>query len=47
MFGDISPDGEHIAYLSSSGLYLMKSDGSDLTRLLNRAGFGTLEWIEQ
>ncbi len=46
MFGDIAPDGEHIAYVSASGLYVMRSDGSDLQRLLDLAGFGTLEWIE-
>jgi len=46
MFGDISPDGEYIAYVSATGLYVMRSDGGDLQRLLDLAGYGTLEWIE-
>jgi len=46
MFGDISPAGEHIAYISATGLYVIRSDGGDLQRLLDLAGFGTLEWIE-
>jgi Tol biopolymer transport system component len=46
MFGDISPDGEHIAYISATGLYLMRTDGSDLRQLLTLSGYGTLEWVE-
>jgi Tol biopolymer transport system component len=46
MFGDISPAGEYIAYISASGLYVMRTDGSDLQRLLDLSGFGTLEWVE-
>jgi hypothetical protein len=47
MFGDIAPDGEHIAYISATGLYLMGADGSGLQRLLNISGFGTLEWLKE
>lgn len=47
MFGDLSPAGGHIAYVSASGLYVMRTDGGDLQRLLDLSGFGTLEWVER
>ncbi len=46
MYGDFSPDGKHIAFICASGLYIMKLDGSELTRLMPVPEFGTLEWIE-
>lgn len=45
LYGDFSPDGRYIAYLSVSGLYLMTPDGKEITSLLNLQGIGTLEWI--
>ena len=45
MFGDIGPDGEHLAYLSASGLYVIGVDGTELMRLSDKGGYGTLEWL--
>lgn len=45
MYGDFSSDGQYIAFLSASGLYLMKPDGEDLTPLIPIEAIGTLEWI--
>jgi Tol biopolymer transport system component len=47
LFGDLSPDGRHIAYLSASGLYVIERDGSNRQLLLPISGFGTLEWIAE
>jgi hypothetical protein len=47
LFGDLSPDGRHLAYLSSSGLYVMGRDGSNVQRLLSVVGYGTLEWVAE
>jgi hypothetical protein len=46
MFGVFSPDGQHIAYLSASGLYLMNPDGSEVQRILRTTGYGTIDWVE-
>lgn len=45
LFGDLSPDGRRIAFLSAGGLYVMDVDGRNLQRLLSLSGFGTLEWV--
>ena len=46
MFGAFAPDGQHIAYLSASGLYVMSPDGSDVKRLLKTTGYGTIDWVK-
>ncbi len=46
MFGDISPDGQYMAYISASGLYALPvAGGEDPQKLLAVSGFGTLEWV--
>jgi hypothetical protein len=45
MYADHSPDGNHLAFISATGLYVMKPDGSDLVQLLNLVAFGTMDWI--
>jgi Tol biopolymer transport system component len=45
LYGDFSPDGRYIAYLSVSGLYLMTPDGKEITPLLSLQVIGSLEWI--
>ncbi|HTP11828.1 MAG TPA: DPP IV N-terminal domain-containing protein [Anaerolineae bacterium] len=45
LYGDFSPDGQHIAFVAASGLYLMNSDGSNLTQLINDGPEGTISWI--
>ncbi len=45
LFGDFSPDGQHIAFVAASGLYMMDSDGRNLTQLINDGPEGTVSWI--
>lgn len=45
MFGVFSPDGSRIAFISSTGLWVMNEDGSDLLQLIDSSSFyGNLEW---
>lgn len=46
MFGAFSPDGQHIAYLSASGLWIMGPEGGKPQRILNTTGYGTLDWTQ-
>ncbi|MCI0393506.1 MAG: hypothetical protein L0332_01300 [Chloroflexi bacterium] len=45
LYGDYSPDGQHIAFLATSGIYVMNPDGSGLTRVSNAIAFGGMQWI--
>jgi Tol biopolymer transport system component len=45
LYGALSPDGQRLAFVSASGLYVMNSDGSDLTQLLYTWGGGSLDWL--
>ncbi len=42
---DFSPDGQFIAFVSGSGIYVMKPDGSQLTRISDQSIQGSLEWV--
>jgi Tol biopolymer transport system component len=45
LYGDFSPDGQHIAFVAVTGLYLMNPDGSNLTQIMNYGPEGTVSWI--
>jgi Tol biopolymer transport system component len=45
LYGDFSPDGQHIAFVAATGLYLMNPDGSNLTQIMNYGPEGTVSWI--
>ncbi len=45
LYGDNAPEGNFYAFISASGLYVMKPDGSDVTRLTRVKGGGTVEWL--
>jgi len=51
MYGNFSPDGQHIAYISASGLFVMKPNGTDIIQLLSIAdlpgsvGSATVDWL--
>jgi Tol biopolymer transport system component len=45
LFGAISPDGQHVAFMGSSGLSVMRADGTQITPLARAAGYGTLQWV--
>jgi Tol biopolymer transport system component len=52
MYGNFAPDGKHIAYISASGLFVMKPDGTDIIQLLSSVdlpgsvGSATVDWIK-
>jgi len=39
-----SPDGRHLAFLASAGIYLGSADGSDVTFAAPAVGHGSLQW---
>jgi hypothetical protein len=45
LWPEFSPEGTQIALLSSSRIYLMNPDGSDLTPILDEGASGTMDWI--
>ena len=45
MYGSFSPDGERLAFIAASGIYVINPDGSGLTPMLPIETLGTLEWI--
>jgi Tol biopolymer transport system component len=45
LIADFSPDGEFIAFMGSGGVYVMRPDGSELTRLMDAGPYGALVWI--
>jgi Tol biopolymer transport system component len=51
MYGVFSPDGQHVAYISASGLFVMKPDGTGITQLMSIAelqgsvGTATVNWL--
>jgi Tol biopolymer transport system component len=45
LYGDFSPDGRHMAFIASEGIYVMKPDGSDLLQLRSATPIGTISWV--
>jgi Tol biopolymer transport system component len=47
LYGAISPDGKHLAYISVSGLFVVNTDGSDLIQLSDAVfqGNGNIQWL--
>jgi Tol biopolymer transport system component len=45
MYGDLSPDGRQLVFISATGLHIMNLDGSDLYDLSNQVYIGTVDWI--
>lgn len=43
-YGDFSPDGSRLAFITVAGLYTMKADGSELSQLQQRPLTGTMNW---
>lgn len=45
LFGDYAPDGEHIAFISATGLYVMSPEGGNVYPLMGLQAFGSVEWV--
>lgn len=45
LYGDLSPDGRHIAFITSGGVFVMNPDGSGVFQLLDMPATGTLNWV--
>jgi Tol biopolymer transport system component len=44
LYADFAPDGQHVAFASITGLYVMQPGGNNLVQLLNEGLGGTLSW---
>lgn len=42
--GAYAPDGQHIAFIAASGVYVMNPDGSELTKLSGEIAAGGIAW---
>jgi Tol biopolymer transport system component len=42
LYADFSPDGQFIAFMGSSSIYVMRPDGNELIRLRDAGPFGAL-----
>jgi Tol biopolymer transport system component len=45
MYADLSPDGQQMAFISATGLYVMNLDGSNLAKLSKQVFIGSVDWI--
>jgi len=45
MYATVSPDKKWIAFISQTGLYVMKMDGTGLTQLSDLVANGTVDWV--
>ena len=46
MFGTFSPDGNTVAFITATGLYVMNPDGSGLVKVIEGASlYGNVEWM--
>jgi Tol biopolymer transport system component len=45
LYGDYSPDSQHVAFVSATGLFVMNPDGSNLVQLFNYGPSGTVNWM--
>jgi Tol biopolymer transport system component len=44
LYGDFSADGRYLAFMTSTGIHVIKPDGSALRQLQERSLVGTLNW---
>ncbi|HTP11830.1 MAG TPA: hypothetical protein VMP08_26430 [Anaerolineae bacterium] len=45
LYADCAPDGQYVAFMSVTGLFVMRPDGSNLVQLDNDLVGGTLTWV--
>ena len=48
LVGGFSPDGKYIASYSTDGIFVMKPDGSSLTKVVDYVGgiSGAVDWVK-
>ncbi len=44
MYADFAPDGQHVAFASITGLFVMQPDGSNLIQVINEGIGGAVSW---
>ena len=47
LYGAFAPDGRYIAFVDSTGLYVMTPDGSEIVQLLDVPGSGIMAWVSE
>jgi len=45
LYGAFAPDGSHIAFIDSTGVFAMNPDGSEIVQLLQISTWGMLAWV--
>jgi Tol biopolymer transport system component len=45
LYGDFNLDGSWLAFISSSGVYLMRPDGGDVQQIREIVAIGTIDWV--
>lgn len=45
LYADFAPDGQYVAFMSATGVFVMRPDGSNLVQLDNDLVGGTLTWV--
>jgi hypothetical protein len=46
MYGDFSPDGNHIGFITSTAVLVMNPDGTGIFRLKDITATGTINWVD-
>jgi Tol biopolymer transport system component len=47
LYGAFGPDGRYIAFVDSTGLYVMTPDGSEILQLVDMPGSGIMSWVSK
>jgi Tol biopolymer transport system component len=47
LYGDFAPDGRYMAFVDTTGLYVMPPDGSEVLQLLDMPGSGIMSWVSK
>jgi Tol biopolymer transport system component len=45
LYGTFAPDGKYIAFVDSTGLYVMAPDGGEILQVLDMPGSGIMAWV--
>jgi hypothetical protein len=45
LYGDFDGSGQHLAFISAAGVYVMSLDGNNLIQLREIPTTGTIDWV--